>query len=386
MILAACALSGVVLPIPDRGVDACSCAGARHRSLARAARRQGAGASSGCARSGIPVPPAFVLTTDVCARFYDAGGTVPADVLAALPDAMAAAGGRRPGARFGGGRAAAAGLGALRARAISMPGMMDTVLNLGMTDDGRGARWRRGRATRRSPPTPAAGSWSSSPRSSARRRAGRPVGAAARRRSARCSAPGTRERAIAYRSDRGHPRRRRHRGHRAGDGVRQPRRPLGHRRAVQPQPADRATPSRYGEWLPRGQGEDVVSGPVRPAAAGGAGRARCPSAHAELMTPPRRWSATAATCRTSSSPSRPGSCGCCRPARPSARRRRRSGSPSLLAARGPDRPRDEALDRVTAEQVDALLQAADRPGRARRRRAAGARASRPARGSPAASW
>jgi len=32
-------------------------------------------------RHGIPVPPAFALTTDECHRYYDAGRTIPGDVL-----------------------------------------------------------------------------------------------------------------------------------------------------------------------------------------------------------------------------------------------------------------------------------------------------------------
>jgi len=82
---------------------------------------------------GIPVPPAFALTTAVCMRFYDADRVVPSDVLDALPRAMAgleAATGRT----FGGGDRPL--LVSVRSgAAISMPGMMDTVLNLGMTDD-----------------------------------------------------------------------------------------------------------------------------------------------------------------------------------------------------------------------------------------------------------
>lgn len=81
----------------------------------------------------IPVPPAFVLTTEVCARFYDAGGTVPADVLDALPTAMAGLE-KATGRTFGSGERPL--LVSVRSgAAISMPGMMDTVLNLGMTDD-----------------------------------------------------------------------------------------------------------------------------------------------------------------------------------------------------------------------------------------------------------
>ncbi len=82
---------------------------------------------------GIPVPPAFVLTTEVCAKFHDSGGAVPADVLAALPAAMAGLE-KATGRTFGGGERPL--LVSVRSgAAISMPGMMDTVLNLGMTGE-----------------------------------------------------------------------------------------------------------------------------------------------------------------------------------------------------------------------------------------------------------
>jgi pyruvate,orthophosphate dikinase len=39
-------------------------------------------------RHQIPVPPAFTLTTDECARYFDSGRTIPQDVLKQLPDAI----------------------------------------------------------------------------------------------------------------------------------------------------------------------------------------------------------------------------------------------------------------------------------------------------------
>jgi pyruvate, orthophosphate dikinase len=82
---------------------------------------------------GIPVPPAFVLTTEVCRRFHAEGDSVPADVLDGLPAAMAALE-AETGRTFGGGDRPL--LVSVRSgAAISMPGMMDTVLNLGMTDE-----------------------------------------------------------------------------------------------------------------------------------------------------------------------------------------------------------------------------------------------------------
>ncbi|MEQ8277041.1 MAG: pyruvate, phosphate dikinase [Deltaproteobacteria bacterium] len=81
---------------------------------------------------GLPVPPGFTITTDVCAQFLTAGG---------LPDGlegeMKAALGRVEGivgAKFG--DPSAPLLVSVRSGApISMPGMMDTILNLGLTDE-----------------------------------------------------------------------------------------------------------------------------------------------------------------------------------------------------------------------------------------------------------
>ena len=85
---------------------------------------------------GLPVPPAFVVTTTAC-RAYLANGTVPEglpDELAQGIAALEAATGRR----FG--RGPRALLVSVRSgAAISMPGMMDTVLNLGMTDEAEAA-------------------------------------------------------------------------------------------------------------------------------------------------------------------------------------------------------------------------------------------------------
>jgi pyruvate,orthophosphate dikinase len=83
--------------------------------------------------AGLPVPPGFTITTEACNAYYAAGERFPEgmwdEVLAALKRVEAATGKRfgdpsnpllvsvRSGAKF------------------SMPGMMDTVLNLGLNDD-----------------------------------------------------------------------------------------------------------------------------------------------------------------------------------------------------------------------------------------------------------
>ncbi len=83
-------------------------------------------------RIGLPVPPGFTITTEACNAYLDAGKKFPAgmwdEALAALKEVEKASGKKfgdpsnpllvscRSGAKF------------------SMPGMMDTVLNIGLTD------------------------------------------------------------------------------------------------------------------------------------------------------------------------------------------------------------------------------------------------------------
>lgn len=226
---------------------------------------------------GIPVPPAFVLTTEVCRRYYDADETLPDDVWQRVPDAIAGLE-QATGRQFGGAKRPL--LVSVRSgAATSMPGMMDTVLNLGMTADVERALAEQSgdpsyaADTRRRfneqfekvvgcppPPDPweqlrlavvaVLGSWNS-------------------------------KRATSYRASRGLP----HDGgtavtvqamvfgnldDRSGTGVLFSRNPLSGAAEV------------YGEWLPRGQGEDVVSGradalPLDRLAA------TMPGVHAELM-------------------------------------------------------------------------------------------------------
>ncbi len=81
---------------------------------------------------GLPVPPGFTITTEVCSYFYANGKTYSSD-LAAQVDAAVAEVGRLTGRAFG--DAANPLLVSVRSGArASMPGMMDTVLNLGLND------------------------------------------------------------------------------------------------------------------------------------------------------------------------------------------------------------------------------------------------------------
>src|SRR5271169_1863702 len=81
---------------------------------------------------GLPVPPGFTITTEVCTYFYAHEKTYPAE-LAAEMDAALASVERQTGRRFG--DAGNPLLVSVRSGArASMPGMMDTVLNLGLND------------------------------------------------------------------------------------------------------------------------------------------------------------------------------------------------------------------------------------------------------------
>ncbi|WP_075217051.1 pyruvate, phosphate dikinase [Mongoliimonas terrestris] len=84
------------------------------------------------ANLGLPVPPGFTITTEVCTWFYANGQTYPGS-LSADVDAALAYLGEKTGRRFG--DAERPLLVSVRSGArASMPGMMDTVLNLGLND------------------------------------------------------------------------------------------------------------------------------------------------------------------------------------------------------------------------------------------------------------
>jgi pyruvate, orthophosphate dikinase len=82
---------------------------------------------------GLPVPPGFTITTDVCAAFYEQGRQFPAGLTAEVDAALAHIG-RTVGAVFG--DTTTPLLVSVRSGArASMPGMMDTILNLGLNDE-----------------------------------------------------------------------------------------------------------------------------------------------------------------------------------------------------------------------------------------------------------
>ena len=82
---------------------------------------------------GLPVPPGFTVTTEVCSRFYANDGAYPAELRDQASQALAAVE-SLVGKRFG--DPVNPLLVSVRSGArASMPGMMDTVLNLGLNDE-----------------------------------------------------------------------------------------------------------------------------------------------------------------------------------------------------------------------------------------------------------
>ncbi len=82
---------------------------------------------------GLPVPPGFTITTDLCSHYYANGRTYP-DALKTQVEAALDEVGRVAARRFG--DAGQPLLVSVRSGArASMPGMMDTVLNLGLNDE-----------------------------------------------------------------------------------------------------------------------------------------------------------------------------------------------------------------------------------------------------------
>ena len=84
------------------------------------------------ARIGLPVPPGFTISTEVCTHFYDHGQSYPDGLRDTVAESLAAVE-RQQGKRFGDSRDPL--LVSVRSGAReSMPGMMDTILNLGLND------------------------------------------------------------------------------------------------------------------------------------------------------------------------------------------------------------------------------------------------------------
>ena len=84
---------------------------------------------------GLPVPPGLTIIADACVWYYDNGRKMPDGLETAVTEALVKVG-AIAGRRFGDPEKPL--LLSVRSGArASMPGMMDTVLNLGLNDEDR---------------------------------------------------------------------------------------------------------------------------------------------------------------------------------------------------------------------------------------------------------
>jgi phosphoenolpyruvate synthase/pyruvate phosphate dikinase len=82
------------------------------------------------AEAGLPVPPGFVLATALCRQYFDEGCRLPDGFPELLAQSIREVE-KATGLTFGGARRPL--LVAVRSgAAVSMPGMMDTILNVGL--------------------------------------------------------------------------------------------------------------------------------------------------------------------------------------------------------------------------------------------------------------
>lgn len=82
---------------------------------------------------GLPVPPGFIITIDICEKFYEAGKHMPDGLMDEVRKSI-----RKlestTGKKFGGVENPLL-ISVRSGAAVSMPGMMDTILNLGLNDE-----------------------------------------------------------------------------------------------------------------------------------------------------------------------------------------------------------------------------------------------------------
>ena len=101
-------------------------------------RLGGKGASLAYMRSlGLPVPPGFTISTEVCAEFFDRGQKLPPGLMGHVKENL-----EKLEKEMGKGFGATENPLLVSVRsgaAVSMPGMMDTILNLGLNDEN--AEW-----------------------------------------------------------------------------------------------------------------------------------------------------------------------------------------------------------------------------------------------------
>ena len=334
---------------------------------------------------GIPVPPGFTITTEVCAAYYeqrqeDPRGGHPADRRGRQE-------GRRPtfGKKFG--DPADPLLVSVRSgAALSMPGMMNTILNLGLTDASvEGLAKKTGnprfaydsyrrlidmfgstamgvehehfeheihelkdekRVKLDTDLTPTTSrNWSSATRPSTRSTSSDDFPQDPNEAALMLAINAVFNSLERQQGDRVPPHRADHRpeGHgrqRPGDGLRQHGRQLRHRRRLHPRPEHRR--ERLLRRLPdQRPGRGRRRRHPHPGADRQARRARCRRSTSSSWTSARRWRSTTRRCRTSSSPCRTARCTCSRPGPASGPAPPPCGSPSRWS-------KEKLIDETTA--------------------------------------
>ena len=93
---------------------------------------KGAGLAEMC-RAGVPVPPGFTISTEVCNIYFEKGNRVPKEINAEIRESLT-----KLEAEIGkklGDRSNPRLLSVRSGAKFSMPGMMNTILNLGLNDE-----------------------------------------------------------------------------------------------------------------------------------------------------------------------------------------------------------------------------------------------------------
>jgi pyruvate,orthophosphate dikinase len=110
----------LVVPFSQGGRDQADLLGGKGANLAE------------MTRLGLPIPPGFVITTDVCRRFMAAGG-VPPELMPSVLDALQTV--ERQAGRVLGDPSDPLLVSVRSGGRFSMPGMMETVLDVGLNDE-----------------------------------------------------------------------------------------------------------------------------------------------------------------------------------------------------------------------------------------------------------
>ena len=97
-------------------------------------------------RLKLPVPPGFVITTEVCRRYYAGGKKLPRSLVPEIRKNISRI--EKLTGKGWNSRTNPLLVSVRSGAAISMPGMMDTILNLGLNDATVAGPWPTGAATR----------------------------------------------------------------------------------------------------------------------------------------------------------------------------------------------------------------------------------------------